>query len=80
MILSQKDTPWSGNTLTLCLRKKFLVQLSVKKIMLTVFWDMKGPITIDILEKGAIVSSTSYYQNPLYLLISPYVCEYIYML
>ena len=34
---SQKDSPQSGNTDSL---KKFLLQQPVKKIMLTVFWDM----------------------------------------
>ena len=32
-------------------KKRFQVQWSVKKVMLTVFWDMKGRITIDFLEK-----------------------------
>ena len=32
---------------------KHQVQLSVKKVMLTFFWDIKGLITIDFLEKGA---------------------------
>ena len=35
------------------------VEWSVKKVMLTVFQDMKGPITIDFLEKVAAVNSTS---------------------
>ena len=39
-------------------KNKFWVQQSVKKVMLTVFWNMKGPIT---LEKGATVNSASYY-------------------
>ena len=39
--------------------KKFWVQQSLKKVMLTVFWDMKGPITVDFLEKGATVNSIS---------------------
>ena len=33
----------------------FQVEWSVKKVMLTVFWDMKGPITIDFNEKDATV-------------------------
>ena len=37
-------------------------QRSVKKVMLTVFWDMNGPITIHFLEKGATVNSASYCQ------------------
>ena len=43
--------------------------------MLTVFWDMNGPISIDYIEKGATVNSTSYYplfrQNSSYLLKDP---------
>ena len=31
----------------------FKAQQSVKKVMLTVFWDMKGPITSKFLEKSA---------------------------
>ena len=38
--------------------------------MLTVFWDMKRPITIDFLEKGATVNSASYCQLKQY---SPYL-------
>ena len=36
------------------------IQQSVKKVMLTVFLDMKGPIPIDFLEKGATVNNASY--------------------
>ena len=39
-------------------KKKFWVQLSVKKVMLTVFFDMKGFITTDLLEKVMMVNST----------------------
>ena len=39
---------------------KFWVQWSVKKVMLTVFWDMKRLIPIDFLEKGETVISVSY--------------------
>ena len=42
------------------MKKKFLAQQSVKKVMLTVFWDIKESITIDILEKGATINSASY--------------------
>ena len=35
---------------------KFQAQRSVKD-MLTVFWNMKGSITIDFLEKGATLNS-----------------------
>ena len=39
--------------------EKFLAQCSVKKVMLSVFWDIKGPITIDSLEKCVTVNSDS---------------------
>ena len=38
------------------------VQRSVKKVMLTFYWDMKKFITIDFLEKGTTVNSASFYQ------------------
>ena len=38
---------------------KFLGTAFSKKLMVTVFWDMKGPITVDFLEKGATVNSTT---------------------
>ena len=37
-------TSLSGNTLTL-VKKKFRMLWSVMKVILTVFWDIKGPIT-----------------------------------
>lgn len=43
-------------------KKKFRAQRSVKKVMLTVFWDVKGPITISFLEKGTTVNSENYCQ------------------
>ena len=42
--------PCSGNTDSLR-KKKICLQLSVNKVMLTVFQDMKGPIMIGFLEK-----------------------------
>ena len=42
-------------------KKKFQAQRSIKKIMLTVFWGMKGPITIDFLKNISAVNSDSYY-------------------
>ena len=59
MSLSQKNSSWSGNTVTL--KKRFQAQWSVK-VMLTIFWDMKGHITTDFLEKGTTINSISYYQ------------------
>ena len=41
-------------------KNKFCTQQSVKKVMLTVFWYMKGPITIDFLEKCATVNNATY--------------------
>ena len=36
--------------------KKFWVQWSVKKVMLTVLWNVKGPIAIHFLEKDVTVN------------------------
>ena len=38
------------------------VQQSVKKFMGTVFWDMKGPISIDFFEKDATTNSAFFCQ------------------
>ena len=50
----------NGNTVSLVqkklVKKTFQVQLSVKMI-LTVFWGIKGPFTIDFLEKVATVNN-----------------------
>ena len=35
--------------------KKFQVQWPVKKVMMTVFWDMKGAISIDFFEERVTV-------------------------
>ena len=43
-------------------KKMFRVQQSVKEVTLTVFWAMKGLISIDFLVKGATVKSSSYCQ------------------
>ena len=40
-------------------KKKFWTQWSVK-VMLPVFWDIKGSIPFDFLGKGATVNSASY--------------------
>ena len=60
------------------------VQWSVKKMMLTVFWHMKGPIIIDFLEKDATINSVFYCeilrQNFPYLLNDSYIsCSAVYM-
>ena len=54
--LSRKDSPLNGNILTFRQIKKFLEQRSVKELMLTVLLDMKRPINIDFIEKGATVN------------------------
>ena len=54
--LSGKDRPWSEFPV----KEKFWMQLLVKEVMLTVFWNMKGPITIDFLEKDVKVNGASY--------------------
>lgn len=41
-------------------KKKFKSQRSAGKVMLTVFWDRKGPITISFLERGQTVNSENY--------------------
>ena len=41
-------------------KKKFKSQLSAGKVMLTIFWDSKGPILEDFLEKGSTINSASY--------------------
>ena len=60
-------------------KNKSWVPLSAKKVMLTIFWDMKGPIIIDFFEKGATVNSAFYRQffrqSLLYLLHD--LCIYI---
>ena len=61
--LSGKDIPWIGKSLTFQQIKKFHVQWSIKKVLLTIFWDMKGPVTIDFLEKGVTVKNASYWEH-----------------
>ena len=41
-------------------KKKFQAQQSVEKLMLTIFWNMKRPITTELLEKIPTISSASY--------------------
>ena len=40
--------------------KKFKSQKSLRKVMLTAFWDRNGPITISFLESGNTVNSENY--------------------
>ena len=68
---NKKVRPSSGNRLPLWLGKIFWAQESVKKVMQTIFWDMKRTITIDFFEKGATINSASYFQ--LFRNISPYL-------
>jgi hypothetical protein len=41
------------------MKKKFKTQSSAAKVMLTVFWDSKGPILEDYPEKGCTINSAS---------------------
>ena len=47
---NSKISLWSGNTES-PIMKKFRVQQSAKRVILTDFWHMKGPITIDYIDK-----------------------------
>ena len=68
-------------------KKRFQLQQSVKKVMLTVFWGIKGLITIDFFEKYTNVNNASYCQllkqNSLFSLndrcVGVCVCIYIYI-
>jgi hypothetical protein len=42
------------------LRKKFKQQLSCKKLMLTFFWDMQGPVLAKFQAHGETVNSAKY--------------------
>ena len=42
--------------------KKFKSARTTGKVMMTVFWDMKGHITVDFLEKGTTMNSERYYE------------------
>ena len=43
-------------------KKKSWQSLLLKKVMLIVLWDMKGPITVNFLVKGATLFRDSYCQ------------------
>ena len=45
-------------------KKKFWVQQAVKKVMLIDFWNVKVPIIIDFLVKGATLNITFYFPIP----------------
>ena len=53
-IVHEVETHWLSN------KEKFQVQQSINKVMLTVFWNVKGPTSIDFREKGATVYSASF--------------------
>ena len=42
-------------------KKRLCTQQAVKKVMMIVFWDMNGLITIDFQEKVATENNASYY-------------------
>ena len=75
--LNRKDISLRGNTQTF--QKKFQMQWSIMKVMLTVLCDRKRPTTIDFLEKTETVNTASHYQllrqySP-YLLNDPHIFE-----
>jgi histone-lysine N-methyltransferase SETMAR len=45
---------------TSSVKKKFKSQRATRKVMLTVFWDMQGPITLDFKSQGTTVNSANY--------------------
>ena len=53
-----EKTVHAGETHRLSGKKKFPMQQLVKKIILTIFLDLKELFTTDFLEKGATVKST----------------------
>ena len=59
----KKNSPWTGNTLTLQLKKKFQAQWLIKKVLLAFFWDVKVSITIYFFEKSVTINSASYCQS-----------------
>ena len=60
-------------------KKKFRARRSVKNVMCIVFRNMKGPITINFLEKGPTVNSASYYLLLSLYIYSLYIYIYIYI-
>ena len=57
-----KTVKWKHNDSQV--KKKFWAKQSVKKVMLTVFYDIKKPITVDFLEKGTTVNKCFLLPNP----------------
>jgi hypothetical protein len=53
--------------------KKFKTQPSARKLMLTVFWDTKGPILEHYQEHGTTVTSAGYFDK-LQNKLSPGIC------
>ena len=51
------------------IKKKFQMQQSAEKVMLTVFWDTKGASTIDFHRKGGTVKSVFYIYIYIYIYI-----------
>ena len=79
--LSRKSSLWSRNTDS-PVRKKNRAQRTVKKIMLTIFLNMKRPLTMNFLKKDASVNSDSYWQllkQYFTLFIECLSCIYIYI-
>ena len=63
MYSGQKDSPWGGGDTDSPLNKVFQAQRSIKKVMLTVLWNIKGLIIVDLLEKASSVNSASYCEH-----------------
>ena len=59
MSWSQSSSPWNGDVNS-PLKKKFKMQLSMGKVMCTVFWDRKWMILLDSLEPRQTIKSEGY--------------------
>ena len=82
--LSHKRKFMEGKKTESLVKKRFRAQRSVKKVMLNVFRSMKGSITIDFLEKGSTINSTSKFLVKIHfidrmILIYIYIYVYIYI-
>jgi histone-lysine N-methyltransferase SETMAR len=54
----RKSTQWKHPSSSA--NKKFKTQASAGKVMLTIFWDVNGPILVHFQEKGQTVTSARY--------------------
>jgi len=60
MSQTPKGKVWSGKTWDHQRRRNSRLNLPKGKVMLTLFWDSKGPILEDYLEKGRTINSARY--------------------